>query len=264
MRGDHGPDSDLDIALVGGPWRDVSLADLRRQLGGARTGWIPLVRKQFDPPPRAMCIPLVLVRVGVRLWGRPLPEAPLGCAEGSLMNVEHAYVNLRRSIEFLGYTARNLATADRWARDPSRFFSSLEEVHENAASNSARASGRQRVLDRLHGGLEAPQRLRDSEDRPLVTPAGGHAAVVADELRAPGACGSVGTSGPSDAHVAIALAHPPEHPLTNASIVRRLLQLDQVQAVGQQDSEQERDRERDPVVPVELDLGQQVAERDAN
>ena len=73
MQGDHGPGSDLDIALVGGLRRNGSLAGLPRVLGGVRPGWIPLDRDRFELPPCVMRIPWVIARRGVRLWGRALP-----------------------------------------------------------------------------------------------------------------------------------------------------------------------------------------------
>ena len=109
MRGDHGPDSDLDIALVGGPWRGGSLSGLPRELGGVRPGWIPLNRERFEPPPRVMCIPWVLLRHGVRLWGRPLPELAAR-EEGPAMNMEDVQYNLDAAIECARQSAEYLQT----------------------------------------------------------------------------------------------------------------------------------------------------------
>ena len=98
MRGDHGPDSDLDIALIGGPGRDASLLGLPHELGGVRSGWIPLDRHRFDPLPRAMGIPWVLLRHGVLLWGLAL--LPPGRERLSLMNVGYVRHSLPQAVEF--------------------------------------------------------------------------------------------------------------------------------------------------------------------
>ncbi len=98
MRGDHSDDSDLDIAIVGGPWKWGALAGAPREFGGVRVGWIPLAWKQFGPSPRAMGIPWLLMGQGVRLWGRALPQTPSGYAGGSLMKIEAAYHNLKQAV----------------------------------------------------------------------------------------------------------------------------------------------------------------------
>ena len=143
MRGDHADDSDLDIAIVGGPWKWGALEGAPSVLGSARVGWIPLVRKQFDPPPRAMGIPWVLMGQGVRLWGRALPGTPSGYSGASLMNTEAAYHNLQHAVESLRYTAVAVATAVEQARDPHSIYSypgGLAVSHDNAASQSSLAA----------------------------------------------------------------------------------------------------------------------------
>ena len=143
MRGDHGDDSDLDIAIVGGPWERDALDGAPHELGGAHVGWIPLGRKRFDPPPQVMCIPWVLMGQGVRLWGRALPETPSGHAAGSLTNVNHAYHDLLPAIEYLDRAARSVANAVEQARDThSTCSDSVKRAAqlENAAHDSSVAA----------------------------------------------------------------------------------------------------------------------------
>ncbi len=109
MRGDHGPDSNLDIALVGGPWRGTTLSGLPPEFGGVRTGWIPLNRSQFDSPPRVMGLPWVLVHHAVPLWKRALPKPPVGEDRRPLMiDFEHVRHNLHQAVLFVESSVQRL------------------------------------------------------------------------------------------------------------------------------------------------------------
>ena len=141
MRRDHVDDSDLDIAMVGGPWTNASLSSLPSELGGACMGWIPLKREWFHPPPQVTGIPWVLMGQGVRLWGRPLPERPRGFATKAQMNTRDAYNNPNQAVKYLDYATRAIAFAFERGDSGELLFSDSARYYGDAAYDSTVAAG---------------------------------------------------------------------------------------------------------------------------
>lgn len=89
---------------------EASLGGLPGELGGARIGWVLLNSEQFDLPPKVMCVPPVLIRQGIRLWGRALPAGTSGYSGEVLMNAKGAYYSSRRSVNRLSFASQTLST----------------------------------------------------------------------------------------------------------------------------------------------------------
>ncbi len=109
MGGDHKPGSDLDIAIVVGPW-SCRTDGIPCDLGGARIGWVLVDRSPFDPPPKVMGIPWVLIRRGVWRWGEALPEHDLGEEEAG-MDVKNVLHDMRHAVVDLGTAIHEVAYA---------------------------------------------------------------------------------------------------------------------------------------------------------
>ena len=91
MRGDHGPESDMDIALVIREGARVQTRDLPESIAGIAVDWVPLSFERVCVGLRRMGIPWIIASRGIRLWGQALPPVDSALVEGAAMrNIEEA------------------------------------------------------------------------------------------------------------------------------------------------------------------------------
>ena len=133
MRGDHRPESDMDIALVIRDGAYLPVHDLPQSILGIAVDWVPTYCERMRAGLRRMGVPWVLASRGIRLWGQTLSPVDKTLRQGTEMqNVEEAQHNLLESLNSIrGALANALMECDP---------SPLQDLPESSGLVAARST----------------------------------------------------------------------------------------------------------------------------